>query len=130
MHDRQTTLVIGSAWSSITFADVKAYQDRLLADPEFNPEFNQLMDGTEITDWLLTIDEAETATRHRFFSPSSKRAYVRPLPTAAPLARILNAYCELTKDASQIRVFDDLPSALRWLGLEARPKIASAATQA
>jgi hypothetical protein len=25
----------------------------------------------------------------------------------------------MTKDASHIRVFDDIPSALQWLGLEA-----------
>ncbi len=33
-----------------TFAEVKKYQDQLLADPDFNPEFDQLMDGTGITD--------------------------------------------------------------------------------
>jgi len=118
--------VIGSAWGAITFADVKRYQDKLLADPEFNPEFDQLMDGTGVTDWLLTIDEAEAVTRRRFFSPTSKRAYIRPVPATAPLARILNAYCEMTKDASHIHVFDDLATALQWLGLEALPEIQSA----
>jgi hypothetical protein len=120
--DKERRLVIGSAWGAITLADVKGYQDKLLADPEFNPEFDQLMDGTGITDWLLTIEEAEAATRRRFFSPASKRAYIRPVPASAPLARILNAYCEMTKDASHIRVFDDIPSALQWLGLKAIPK--------
>ncbi|HKM49022.1 MAG TPA: hypothetical protein VJX69_15635 [Terriglobales bacterium] len=125
--DKERRLVMGSAWGAITSAEVKRYQDQLLADSDFNPEFDQLMDGTGITDWLLTIEEAEAATRRRFFSPTSKRAYIRPVPTSAPLARILNAYCEMTKDASHIRVFDDIPSALQWLGLEALPEIRSAA---
>jgi len=125
--DKKRRLVFGSAWGAITFAEVKRYQDQLLADPDFNPEFDQLMDGTGITDWLLSIEEAEAATRRRFFSPASKRAYIRPVPTSAPLARILNAYCEMTKDASHIRVFDDVPSALQWLGVEALPEIISAA---
>jgi len=122
--------VVGSAWGEITVGDVTGYQDKLLADPEFSPEFDQLMDGTGIMGWHLTIQEAEAATRRRLFSPDSKRAYVRPVPASAPLAKILNAYCEMTKDASGIRVFDDIPSALLWLGRETVPEISRAARHA
>ena len=118
-------LVVGSAWGAITFADVKGYQDRLLADPDFSAEFDQLMDGTRITEWLLTIEDAEAATRRRFFSKSSRRAYIRPSPASSPIAKILIAYCEMTKDLSHIQVFEDLPAALKWLGLAALPEIKS-----
>jgi hypothetical protein len=120
--DKKQRLVIGTAWGCITFPEIKAHQDKLLSDPDFSPEFNQLMDGSKVTDWLLTIKEAETIARRKMFSPFSKRAIVGPLPVNSPLARIIDAYYELTKHASNMEVFQDVPSALKWLGIEALPE--------
>jgi len=115
-------LVIGRAWGCVTFAEIAAHQDKLLAEPNFNPDFNQFMDATRVTAWQVSIDEAETAARRRFFSPLSKRAFVVPLPPNSPLARLFEGFFALTQEASKIQLFQDVPSALKWLGLEALPR--------
>lgn len=84
--------------------------------------FNQLMDASKVTDWYLSIDQVENVTRREFFSPLSKRAFVGPLPPDSPLARVFDAYNELTKHSSGIQIFPDVPSALKWLGIEALPE--------
>jgi hypothetical protein len=123
--DKKLRLVIGTAWGCVTFPEIKAHQDKMLSDPDFNPEFNQLMDASKVTDWRLTIEEAETAARRKIFAPSSKRAIVGPLPVNSPLARIIGALNELTKHTSNLEVFQDVPSALKWLRIEALPVIKS-----
>jgi hypothetical protein len=120
--DKQLGLVIGTAWGRITFDEITAHQNKLLGDPDFSPTFNQLMDSSKVTDWCVSIDEAETAARRELFSPLSKRAFVGPLPTGSPLARIFHAYNELTKQASKVQIFQDVPSALKWLGVDALPR--------
>jgi len=114
-------IVIGRAWGYVTAAEIAAHQDKLLADPSFNPDFNQLMDASKMTDWQVSIDDAQTAARRKFFSPLSKRAFVKPHPTTSSVARVFESDVELTKKASKIELFSDVPSALEWLGLEALP---------
>ena len=121
--DKDLGLVIGTAWGRITFDEITAHQNKVLGDVDFNPAFNEFMDGSKVTDWCLSIDQVENAARRKVFSPLSKRAFVGPLPPDSPLARIVGAYNELTKHASRIQVFQDVPSALKWLGIEALPEI-------
>jgi len=115
--DTELRLVIGRAWGCVTFDDIAAHQEKLLDDPNFNPNFNQFMDASGMTDWQVSIDEAETVARRKLFSTLSKRAFVKPHPTSLA-ARVFEGYFGLTKQASKIEVFPDAPSALNWLGVE------------
>lgn len=119
--NKELRLVIGSAWGSVTSAEIKAHQDELLSDPDFNPEFNQFMDGSRVTDWCVSIQEAENAVRRKIFSPSSKRAIVTTVNPV--LASIFDAYNKFTKPVSTLELFPDVHSALKWLGIEALPKV-------
>jgi hypothetical protein len=42
-------LIITTGWGRVTFDEMKAHQERLLNDPDFDPQFNQLVDGTAVT---------------------------------------------------------------------------------
>lgn len=44
--DIEQRLVISTGWDRVTFAEIKAHQDQLVSDPDFNPEFNQFVDAT------------------------------------------------------------------------------------
>ena len=99
--DKEQQLVITTGSDRLTFAEIKAHQDQLLNDPDFN--------------------EAKTIARRRLFSPTSRRAFVTATPTIFGMGRMMQAYNELSNVASQVRVFYDHPSALKWLGLERRP---------
>jgi hypothetical protein len=94
----------------------------LLSELSFNPDFNQFMDASKMTDWRVSVDDAETAARRKLFSPLSKRAFVKPHPTTSSVARVFESDVELTKTASKIELFSDVPSALEWLGLAALPR--------
>lgn len=60
----------------VTFGDMVANQDRLLNDPDFDPEFNQLSDATLATDTDLSASNARTLYDRRVFSATARRAVV------------------------------------------------------
>lgn len=116
--DSERRLVVSTASGRVTFDEFKAHQDQLSSDPAFSADFNQLLDGTEVTGLDLSTDEVIKMTRRRVFSPASKRAFVAPQPAIFGVARMAEVYHEISKSSSQIRVFHDLPSALNWLDLK------------
>lgn len=110
-------LVVTLEEGTVTFSEMKANQDRLLADPDFEPTFNQLSDATMATDTDLIPDNIRTLFTRRVFSAESRRAIVAPTAFAYGMARMLGAYSELSKNTSRVQVFRDRASALEWLGI-------------
>jgi len=55
------------------------------------------------------------------FFLTAKRAFLAGNPAAFGMSRMWEILTELSQNPSQIHVFYDLPSALKWLGLEALP---------
>jgi hypothetical protein len=47
--DRRRRLVISTARDRFTFAEAKGHQDKLIADPDFNPAYNQPIDMRAVT---------------------------------------------------------------------------------
>jgi len=121
--DKERRLVISTGWDQVTFEEMKAHQDQLALDPEFNSEFNQLVDGTAVTTLDLSIDDIRTLTTRSLFSPTSRRAFVATQPAIYGMGRMLGAYAEMSKIPQTATVFYDLPSALQWLGLEETPDL-------
>jgi len=121
---KEQRLVVSTGDGRLTFDDVRAHQDRLLSDPDFNPEFDQLMDFTRFTDVDLSVSEIRMAANRKLFSPTSRRALVVAGTFMYGMARMFQAYYEMSKTASPSGVFRDLPSALKWLGREKLPVLA------
>lgn len=114
---KQERLVVTIEEGCVTLADMVANQDRLLHDPDFDPEFNQISDATLATDSDLTQHNLRTLYARKVFSDHSRQAVVAPSDFAYGMARMLQAYAELSKTAHPIRVFRDRASALSWLGV-------------
>ena len=119
--DKERRLVVSTGWDRVTFAEMRAHEDQLMRDPDFNPEFNQVIDGRKCTALDISIDEAKTLAGRRIFSPLSRNAWVATDPTIYGMGRLIATYHEMGKMPSQVCVFYDLASALKWLGLEALP---------
>ena len=116
--DNERRLVITTGSGCVTFAEVKAQYDQILSDPAFNPEFNQLIDGTAITTLDLSVDEVRTIVQRKVFSPTSRRALVATLPAIFGILRMAGTYHEVTNVApAKICVFHDMASASQWLEL-------------
>jgi hypothetical protein len=70
----------------------------------------------------MTSEQARTLARRMIFSATSKRAFVAANPAIFGVGRMWEIFTDLSDNPSQIRVFYDLPSALKWLNLESLPE--------
>ena len=116
--DEQRRLVITTGTDRLTFAEAKAHQERLIADPRFNPEFNQLIDLRAVTVLELSPEQMRTMARRNPFSTRTRRALVASSPHIFGMLRLAMAHHEMIPEASVASAFYDLPTALKWLGVE------------
>lgn len=115
---KERRLVVTTGWERVTFEEIRAHQEQVLSDPDFSSDFDQLVDGTRATALDISASEAQIVVGRRIFSPSARRALVAPAAAVYGMGRLLETYNEMSVAPSQIRVFYDLSSALKWLGLE------------
>jgi len=116
--DRKRRLVVSTAWGRVTFADMKTHQDQLASDPEFSPEFSQLVDARAVTTVSVSMSEAMAIVKRRFFSRTSRRAFVGSGLPMIPAHRLMQAYSQFTNRPERICLFHDRSAALKWLGSE------------
>ena len=121
--DTEKRLVISSGWDCVTCAEVLAHRKRLVSDPDFDPTFDHLVDGRAVTGLQITMDEAKTIASTSPCSPQSRRALVASSLFVLGFARLMETYSRRVNGREQVCVFHDLPSALKWLGLEALPRL-------
>src|SRR5215831_7304572 len=114
-------LVVSTGLGRVSWSEIKACQDQTKTDPNFNPEFDQIVDLRATTSFDMTVAQAGVLARRMIFSFSSKRAFVASSPAVFGMGRVWEAFTELSDNPSQIQVFYDLSPALNWLGLEALP---------
>jgi hypothetical protein len=114
-------LIITTGWGRVTFDEMKAHQERLLNDPDFDPQFHQLVDGTAVTALEATPDQLKMIIGRRFFSPNSRRAFLGSSLPVLGMGRLMELYSKMESGREQIGVFHDRESAMRWLGTEVPP---------
>jgi hypothetical protein len=119
--DKERRLGISTGWDRLTFADMKAQQDEVLANPDFDPAFNQLVDVTAVTVLDLSIAEAKWIANRGIYSPTSRLAVLASNPAIFGMARMMDAYHSMATGREQVSVFYDLDAALAWLGLKSLP---------
>jgi len=86
----------------------------LRGDPDFDPSYRQIVDLCEADGTGVTTDGVrQLARRPPLFLPESKRAIVVASELGYGMARMF----ELMRDnkSGEIRVFDSLDDALKWL---------------
>lgn len=120
--DKERRLVITTGWDRVTLAEIKAHQDQLKNDPDFAPEYNQLIDSAAVTAVDVSIGEAiELARSGHFFSPSSRRAWFATDPFIFGMARLIQAHREIAGAQDFFCVFYTSDEALKCLGLDTLP---------
>jgi hypothetical protein len=63
-------LVLSTASGVFTLADVLAHQDQILADPDFNPSYSQLLDLTHVTKMDLSAEDICKLAERDIFLPA------------------------------------------------------------
>ena len=112
--DKRRRLVLTHAEGCVTFDDARGHQDRLLADPEFDASFDQLIDATGVTKLDLSADEVRTLAQRHVFSLRSRRALVATKPDVFGVGRMMEIYQE-DIGYTETEVFYSMDEALKWL---------------
>lgn len=118
----QVRLVLTTGTGTVTFPESRAHQDRLLADPDFDPSFDQLVDLTAVTRFEVSADQARDIAQRLLFSPHSKRAIVATAPAVYGMGRVIEVRHGFASEHSQARSFYEMAAALEWLGLDRLPQ--------
>jgi hypothetical protein len=114
--DPERQIVFSTGTGCLTDADMFAHQDRLRADPLFQPHFRQLLDSREVEKFEITPECIRRMARTNPFGDGAKRAFVADRALMYGYARMF----EMLTDAhtqDEFRVFTDIAEALKWLGL-------------
>jgi hypothetical protein len=113
--DKQRRLVISTASGLLTYAELAAHQVGLKNHPDFDPTFDQLIDGTGVTKINVSVDEIRTIARQRIFGAGSRQAFATSSDFAYGMARMFEIYREASGSGRPVRVFSSLEAAQEWL---------------
>jgi hypothetical protein len=112
--DKEHKLVMSTAYGAVTREDVLFHQQRLAADPDFNPTFSQLADFTRMAKFEISAADIASFAAKTLFAPQARRAIIVPDVEAFGLARMF----EILRDAkgdSGIRVFLSVEEGFDWI---------------
>jgi len=112
--NREKRLISTIAEGCVAFGDIRDHQDRLLADPDFDLTFDQLIDTTPAKEFDLSAEEARILACRRIVSPESRRAFVAIKPHIFGLGLMMEIYHEGLGYAD-VEVFASMDEALKWL---------------
>ena len=115
---REHCLVISTGSGVVTWEEIKARQDQTQTDPDFNPEYDQIVDLRSVTDFQMSTEQTRLLAHRPIFSSKSKRAFIATTPNIFGVGRMWETFTESSVNPSQIRVFYEAASALRWLGVD------------
>jgi hypothetical protein len=116
--DKTNRLVISTGMGHLTWQEIEARQNEARTDPSFCPDYAQLVDLRQVTGIEMPGNQARYLAQRKVFSSQSKRAFVVANPLMFGMGRMWQIYTELSEAPSQLCVFEDIQSALKWLGLQ------------
>ncbi|MGH9741812.1 MAG: hypothetical protein ACRD51_05605 [Candidatus Acidiferrum sp.] len=112
--DKERKVVLSSGTGVFTKEDALSHQDRLVADPDFDSSYSQLLDFTHITRIDLTATDVQHLALRNIFSPQSRRAILVPTDLGFGLGRMFEILRENAGEQG-IRIFRNLEEALDWV---------------
>lgn len=112
--DRVSKIVFSTAEGAITYQDVLDHEEHIHHDPDFEPEFSQLVDCRQVTEAKLTADFMRSVALVNIFSPKARRAFVTKGNFVYGLLRMY----QILKADAHIAVFRDMDEARHWLGMD------------
>jgi hypothetical protein len=112
--ERERRLVMSTGYGVVRREDLLDHQNQLLADPDFDPEFSQLMDFGHMTKLEVTAVDVHLFAEKNIFAPGARRAIVVRDDAGYGLARMFESMRN-AKGEQGIRVFRRLEEGLEWV---------------
>ena len=119
--DLEHRCVRARGWGVLTFEEALATRHKFLSDPAFEPDFDQIYDGTAITRLPFTAAQVAELARADMFNERSRRAFVAPQSDTSGAVRLYQSYRKVNGGREKIRVFRTLAAAEAWLAGEHPP---------
>ena len=119
--DRDRRVVLSTASGALHYDEVREHQQQLLDDPNFDDQFDQLIDTTGVTSFHLSSEEVRVLASRRLFAQSSKRALVAATPAMYGIGRMMETYHHFLPDHPETGIFRTVEEAWAWLGKAAQP---------
>jgi hypothetical protein len=114
MIDVDRRIVFSYMQEDFSYADALGHIERLGRDPQFHPDFRQIIDLRDVADPQISADQVRALARHNVFNPDSRRAMVAPSDASFGLARIFDSIRELRGETG-IRVVRNLREGVEWV---------------
>jgi hypothetical protein len=111
--DKERGIVMSSGSGVLTRQDLLGHQERLLNDPDFDPDFAQLLDFTHVTKVDIAPEDVRLAARKSVFS-LTRRALLVKHDLQFGLARMFEIHREFEGEKG-IQVFRNIDEALHWI---------------
>jgi hypothetical protein len=112
--DKEHKVVLSTASGTFDLAAALAHQDQLLADPDFDPAYSQLLDFSHLTDVKIDANDVRKMAERSVFWPCSRRAIFVTTDLEYGFARMFEMLRENAGEKG-IRVFRNLDDALAWI---------------
>jgi len=106
-------VVFTTVWDEMTEQDVRDHQERLLRDPQFDPEYSQLIDATGLKTVRLTSLSTDRLLRSRPFGRKARCAVIAESDLAYGISRMVELHCEM--QGIPFRGFRKRAEAEAWL---------------
>jgi hypothetical protein len=115
--DKDRRLVLTSGADVLTTEDILMHMEQLTSDPDFSPDFFQLVDFTQVTSVQITSKEIRHLAERNIFSPNARRAVVVSNELQFGLTRMFEIHRNLNGEKG-IHVFRTLAEAIDWLAVD------------
>jgi len=112
--DKEQRLVTATVWDVLDKECVLSFRRDLKADPDFDPDFNQLVEYEAKTKLAMTSQEVKELMFSDPFSPVSRRAMVTNSELLFGYARMYATFLESTGQ-TKFRVFRNMGEAVLWI---------------
>ncbi len=115
--DKPGRTVFSKAEGVLATQEIIAHHQGLLQDPDFDPSFDQLWDGTELTSFDVSSSDVPAIAATKLFGEGSRRAMVVPdNPYIFGMIRMFQLLRNTEPD--MVQIFHDMDEAHKWLGLD------------
>src|SRR5579862_4606041 len=118
--DEPNRVVFSYASGILTYSDCTSHMDRLSSDPRFRPDFNQIIDFTDIQHLDLTVEQIHCLAKRTIFGPKSRRAYVVASDLLYGLSRMFATLRDFEGEPGII-TFRDISAAIVWTDVPRQP---------
>ena len=99
---------------SVEELDIRDMAMRLEGDPDFKPDFSELVNLSAVTDFRLTAEDLQGISNCDPFSNQAQRAFVCPEDLLFGICRMY----ECIKGGTHMATFRSMSDARKWLDLQ------------